>query len=203
MAEALDLDQPLPVGERGHNSTAWLGLLCLIATEGSLFAYLLFSYAYAVSQHGTGFLPTLHPSLKYSLPGTIVLLSSSFFVWWGERGVQAGRRLQLLAGLGGAVLLGAAFLVIQMFEWRAKYFSLTSRAYGSFFFTITGFHMAHVIAGVIALSVVFGWSLAGQFSQRRHLHVTVVAFYWHFVDAVWLFVFSAFYIAPYLSGAAW
>lgn len=199
MADTISLDRPLPVGERGHNSVAWLGALCLIATEGSLFAYLLFTYAYAVAQHGPDWQPTLRPSLAYSLPGTIILVASSFVVWWGERGVQQGRRLQQLAGIGGGALMGLVFLIVQYFEWGAKTFSLSSRGYGSFYFTITGFHMAHVIVGVVSLSVVFLWSLAGYFGPRRHAHIAIVSIYWHFVDIVWLVVFSAFYLAPYLT----
>lgn len=201
VAEAFNLDRPLPVGERGHNSTGWLGVLCLIATEGSLFAYLLFSYAYAVAQHGPEWLPSLRPSLAYALPGTIILLASSFIVWWGERGVRQGKRVQQLVGIGGAALMGIVFLIIQYFEWTAKPFSLSSSGYGSFFFTITGFHMAHVVVGVVSLSVVFLWSLAGNFGPRRHAHVAIVSIYWHFVDIVWLAVFSAFYLAPYLTAA--
>jgi cytochrome c oxidase subunit 3 len=198
MAEVLTIGEPLPVGSKGHNSTAWLGALCLIATEGSLFAYLLFGYAYAASQHGVGWLPTPHPSFKYSLPGTAILLLSSVAVWWGERGVKRGRRLQHLGGLAIAVALGLLFLVVQLFEWKSKTFSLSSSGYGSFFFTITGFHMAHVIVGVTALAAVLGWAVAGYFGPRRYAHVMIASIYWHFVDAVWLAVFFTFYVAPYL-----
>jgi cytochrome c oxidase subunit 3 len=198
MADALSLSAPLPVASKARNSTAWLGALCLIATEGSLFAYLLFSYAYVLSQHGRGGLPTAHPSVTYSLPGTIVLLLSSVAVWWGEKGVKAGRRAQHLSGLAIGVLLGLAFLVVQLFEWKSKHFTISSSGYGSFFFTITGFHMAHVIVGVTALIAVLAWSIAGYFSPRHYQHVMIASIYWHFVDAVWLAVFFTFYLSPYL-----
>jgi cytochrome c oxidase subunit 3 len=198
MTDAFPIGEPLPVGSKDRNSTAWLGALCLIATEGSLFAYLLFSYAYAASQHGAGWLPTPYPSFKYSLLGTIILLLSSVAVWWGERGVKRGRRLQHLGGLAIAVALGLLFLVVQLFEWKSKTFSLSSSGYGSFFFTITGFHMAHVIVGVTALAAVLGWAVAGYFGPRRYAHVMIASIYWHFVDAVWLAVFFTFYVAPYL-----
>ena len=197
MAEAVFDAQPLPVGSKEYNATGWLGALSLIAAEGSLFVYLLFSFAYFAVQHGKAWLPEAHPSLKFSLPGTVILVASSGVVWWSERSLKRGNRVQHLVALAGTIALGIVFLVIQGFEWKAKHFTLASSAYGSLFFTITGFHMLHVIVGVLMLSVVFAWSLAGFFSPRRHLHVTISSAYWHFVDVVWLAVFFTFYIAPY------
>lgn len=188
----------LPVGSAGRNSTAWFGMLCLIATEGSLFAYLLFSYAYFGVQNNADWLPTLHPSFKYGLPGTIVLFVSSATIWWSERGMKQGKRGQHLIGLVATILLGVVFIVLELLDWRAKSFSLSSRAYGSFYFVITGFHLLHVIVGICVLIAVLGWSLAGYFTQRHHMHVTISGVYWHFVDVVWIFVFSTFFLAPYV-----
>ncbi len=200
MADAALPRDRLPVGACGKNSVGWWGVLCLIATEGSLFAYLLFSYAYLAVQRGPAWLPEAHPSLALSGPNTLILLLSSVAVWWGEEGVKHQKRAQHLAGLIIGILLGLIFLVVQLFEWKTKTFSLTSGSYGSLFFTITGFHMVHVIVGVCMLIVVLAWSLMGYFSLRHHARVTVAAIYWHFVDVVWLCVFSAFYLSPYLMG---
>ena len=199
MAEALITDHALPVGSAGTKSTAWLGVLALIATEASLFAYLLFAYAYFGAQHPASWLPTRHPSLTYAIPGTIVLVSSSATVWWSEQGLKNGRRGQHLLGLGATILLAAAFVVLELLDWKEKTFTLSSRAYGSFYFVITGFHLAHVIVGMGVLGAVFVWSLMGYFSPERRLHVTISGAYWHFVDVVWVFVFSTFFIAPYLT----
>lgn len=199
MGEALISDRALPVGSDGANSTAWLGVLALIATEGSLFAYLLFSYAYFGVQHPASWLPTNRPSLFYALLGTAVLVSSSATIWWSEQGLKAGKASQHLLGLGATIVLGLAFVVLELLDWHDKQFSLSSRAYGSFYFTITGFHLAHVIVGVAVLAAVFVWTLMGYFTPRRRLHVTISGVYWHFVDVVWMFVFSTFFIAPYLT----
>ena len=199
MAEATFGERALPVGAAGTNSTAWLGVLSLIATEGSLFAYLLFAYAYFGVQHPAAWLPTRHPSLTYALPGTAVLVSSSATVWWSEQGMKAGRAGQHLLGLGATIALGLIFVALELLDWRSQGFTLSSRAYGSFYYTITGFHLAHVIVGVAVLSAVFAWSAMGYFTPRRRLHVTISGVYWHFVDVVWVFVFSAFFIAPYLT----
>jgi cytochrome c oxidase subunit 3 len=198
-AAALPLES-LPVGACGMNSVGWWGVLCLIATEASLFAYLLFSYAYLAVQRGPAWLPQPHPSLALAGTNTVILLASSVAVWWGEEGVKRQKRGQHLAGLGIGIVLGLIFLAVQLVEWKTKSFSLTSGSYGSLFFTITGFHMVHVIVGVAILMVVLAWSLMGYFSPRHHARVTIAAIYWHFVDAVWLCVFSAFYVSPYLMG---
>jgi len=192
----------LPTGALGRNSTGWLGMCCLITTESSLFAYLLFSYAYFAVRFGAAWLPTRHPSLLLAGPDTVVLLSSSVTVWWGERGAVRGRKGQLLAGLGMTIVLGIIFVAVQMYEWSTRPFTLTSDAYGSFYFTITGFHMAHVVVGVAILAVIFAWSAAGDYTPRRHEPVVIGSTYWHFVDVVWLVVFATFYIAPYLLAAS-
>ena len=200
MVDVAEAREVLPVGARGRNSVGWWGMLCLIATEGSLFAYLLFSYAYLAVQHGQSWLPEQHPSISLSGPNTIILLASSLAVWWGEEGVKKQKRGQHLTGLGVGILLGLIFLVVQIFEWKTKTYGLSTSSYGSLFFVITGFHMVHVVVGVAVLTTVFVWSLMGYFSPRHHARVTVAGIYWHFVDAVWLCVFFTFYISPYLMG---
>ena len=195
-------DRPLPIASDGQNSTAWLGLLCLIATEGSLFAYLLFGYAYFGVQQPASWLPTTDPSLTYALPGTVVLLSSSGTIWWSEQGMKKGDPRQHLIGLAATIALGIGFAVLEVLDWRSQPFSLSSRAYGSFYFVITGFHMAHVVVGVALLTAVLAWSSAGYFNKRRHIHLTISGAYWHFVDVVWVFVFTTFFIVPHLVGRA-
>ena len=120
---------------------------------------------------------------------------------WGERGIRADDRRQAMLGLGGAAAMGIAFIVLELIEWHGRPFSLSSRGYGSFFFTITGFHLAHVAVGVMGLAAVTVWSGLGYFGPRRHAHIANAVTYWHFVDIVWVFVFSAFYLAPYVVAA--
>ena len=111
---------------------------------------------------------------------------------------QEGAARPASAGTAIAIALGVIFLIVQIFEWKGKTFTPQSGSYGSLFFTITGFHMAHVIVGVLVLCVVFAWSVAGFFNPRRYLPVTIASTYWHFVDVVWLAVFFTFYISPRL-----
>lgn len=189
----------LPEGAVRRIGVGWWGLLCTVLTEGALFGYLLFSYLYYSVQLDPAWMPVRHPSLKLALPNTIILLLSSVCVWWGERGVREGRRGRQLLGIGLGFLLGLVFIGIQLEEWHEKPFSLRSGLYGSLFYTITGFHMAHVVAGVIALAMIFVWSALGYFDRTRNAPVLIAAAYWHFVDAVWLAVFTTLYLIPYLG----
>lgn len=189
----------LPVGNVKTYAAGWWGMIAGIITEASLFAYLLFGYFYFTIQPHTGAWPAEMPTFKLALPNTILLLISSGTVWLGEHGAQQGSRAKQVAGLGIGFLLGVVFVVVQVFEWKAKSFSFNSNPYGSLFFVITGFHMAHVILGLIMLLPLTIWSAMGYFGPRRSAPVSIGAIYWHFVDAVWLVVFFSLYITPYLG----
>jgi cytochrome c oxidase subunit III len=189
----------LPTGSIRYHASGWWGMLGIILSEAALFGYLLFCYYYlAVQPHSQPWPPTL-PELKLSLPDTIILLLSSVAVWWGERAIKEGARLRAIAGVGAGLVLGIVFVVIQVFEWKSKSFSINSHAYGSLYFTITGFHMAHVIVGNILLAVVTWWMALDYFGPFRNAAVSISAIYWHFVDLVWLTIFFTFYITPRLG----
>ena len=118
---------------------------------------------------------------------------------WAQFSIEHNDKRRLVAGLGLGALLGFIFLVIQYFEWTEKSFSLGSSSYSSLYFVITGFHMAHVVAGVFMLLFLTLWSAMGYFNRVRYAHIHIGALYWHFVDAVWLAVFFTFYITPLLG----
>ena len=182
-----------------YKSSGWWGILCAIATEAAIFAYLLFSYYYmAIELHGS-WNPSGPPSLKLALPNTIVLLVSSVTFWWAERQFIVRRRSEALIALVGTAVLGTIFLIVQLIEWHNKPFSISTDPYGSLYFTITGFHMAHVVVGLVMMVAIIGWMFFGLLDARRHVGISIAAIYWHFVDAVWLTVFFTFYLTPYLS----
>jgi heme/copper-type cytochrome/quinol oxidase subunit 3 len=191
--------RPMPVGSPGRKSSGWYGILALIVTEASLFVYLLFSYYYTWLWTDGHFLPSRRPDISLSAPDTVILILSSVAVWWGERGIRKRSRWRPPVGIGVAAVLGIVFLVIQAFEWRGKPFRPATDTYASFYFTITGFHMAHVVLGVLILIALFVWSLLGYFDEKRYAPVTIGSIYWHFVDVVWLFIFFTFYVTPYLG----
>ena len=110
----------LPVGPTGGKGVGWNGLVALIASEGALFGYLLFSYFYTGASAPRGWLLEPHPSLKLAGPNTLILLLSSVAMWWGERAVKRGRRGRALVGTGLALLIGILFATVQTWEWAAK-----------------------------------------------------------------------------------
>jgi heme/copper-type cytochrome/quinol oxidase subunit 3 len=187
----------LPVGTTFHESTGLWGMLTLITTVAALFAYLLFSYFYVATQAPGQWPPSGPPRLMLASINTCVLLASSACVWWADRAAAKGAHGRTLLGLAGSIVLGILFVGLQLVEWRGKSFSLVTDPYGSLFFTITGFHMVHVIVGILMLAVLLVWTAAGLFTPRRHAALSIGALYWHFVDAVWLAVFSALYLSAH------
>ncbi|HEY7028151.1 MAG TPA: cytochrome c oxidase subunit 3 [Gemmatimonadales bacterium] len=173
-------------------------MILVVATEAAFFAYLLFSYYYLASMAREPWPPDGPLRLHLSLPNTIVLLASSATAQWAEWSARRGNRSAVLSGLLVTLLLGIAFLVVQGLEYSEQRFGPTTDAYGSLFFTITGFHGAHVLVGLIMLAVVSTRAAMGHFQPGRHLAVSNAVLYWHFVDAVWLAVFITLYLSPRL-----
>jgi len=197
MSELALRERVLPIGSFGRKSSGWFGVWTLVLTETAIFAYLLFSYFYLDSQANGDWPLGGVPSLKLALPNTFILLLSSAALIWAERsGARRGRRWQLLGGLALSLILGIVFVIVQLREWQGKPFSVRSGTYGSSYFTVTGFHLAHVVVGLLILFALFIWALRGYFDPQRHAPLTIGAIYWHFVDVVWLIVFTALYIVP-------
>jgi heme/copper-type cytochrome/quinol oxidase subunit 3 len=189
----------LPVNPADRKNPGWLVMVLVISTEALLFVFLLFSYFYLGSMATTAWPPGGPPDLRLALPNTIILLASSGVMIWAERGIRAGARGRLSLGLLIALVLGIAFLVIQGIEYSHKDFAIQTNAYGSLFFTITGFHGTHVFVGLLMIGFTLVRSLLGHFTAERHLQVTNIAMYWHFVDVVWLAVFTSLYLVPHLT----
>jgi len=195
MPEARISKDSLLVNGTGRLSTGWWGMLCLIATEGILFAYLIFSYAYLGVQAPGGWPPGGAPALRLALPNTILLLASSIVLEVGSRRFKSGRDASTVPVLLLTALMGALFVFVQVREWGNKAFGFADSAYSSIYFTLTGFHLAHVVAGIVALLVLAFWGFEGRL-VRGGLHLQLGRMYWHFVDAVWLIVFITIYVVP-------
>ncbi|HEY8259351.1 MAG TPA: cytochrome c oxidase subunit 3 [Gemmatimonadales bacterium] len=190
--------RPVPPLATGREP-AWWGMTLLIATEAALFAYLLFSYFYVGSMARGGWPPGRPPELTLTLPNTFVLLASSVTMWWAESGIRGGNTRRLTLGLAVTIVLGAAFLAIQGVEYSHARFTPRTDAHGSLFYIVTGFHGAHVLVGLLILAFVLARALRGHFRPDRRVAVTVAGMYWHFVDLVWLAVFTSLYLAPRLA----
>lgn len=189
---------PLPVGALGRRSAGWWGAMTLILTEAVLFGYLLFSYAFLALHPGGGWEAVEPPSFRLSGPNTALLLASSGVVHLGGRALRRGRPRRAAGWLALGAAMGAAFLGVQGLEWAEKPFGLDTHAYGSLYFVITGFHGAHVLAGLLMLIPAALWCLLGRVDGRRDAPVAVATAYWHFVDAVWVAVFATLYVSPHL-----
>ena len=138
------------------------------------------------------------PAWGEPLLNTLILLSSGVTVTIAHHALKAGHRKQLLVFLGLTAVLGALFLFFQANEYveAYKHFNLTlgSGIYGSTFFMLTGFHGAHVTLGTIMLSIIWLRCARGHFSKDHHFAFEAVAWYWHFVDVVWLGLFLFVYV---------
>jgi cytochrome c oxidase subunit 3 len=138
------------------------------------------------------------PAWGLPLINTLILLTSSVTVTISHHALRAGHRGKILIFLGLTVLLGATFLYFQAHEYMEAYkelnLTLHSGVYGSTFFMLTGFHGLHVTLGTIMLAVIWFRVLMGHFDKDHHFAFEAVAWYWHFVDVVWLGLFMFVYI---------
>lgn len=199
--EAASYPPSLPSEVSGSRSPGWWGMVFLIMTEAVLFATFIASYFYVEALSPQWPLGGIaKPDLTLPIPMTVILLSSSVPLLWAENGIRHGKQGQLRLGFALSFILGAIFLSLQLIEYSRKDFGLRTNVYGSLFFTITGFHGLHVFIGLLlnALMQVRAW--LGHFNERRRLALETTAMYWHFVDVVWIFIFTSLYLSPYLLG---
>ena len=132
------------------------------------------------------------------LINTLILLLSGTTVTWAHHALQHGDRGGAKLGLGLTVLLGMLFTVLQVYEYSLAGFTYDGTLYGSAFFMATGFHGAHVVIGTLFLIVCLIRLLSGGMKPEKHIGFESAAWYWHFVDVVWLFLFAFVYVTPYL-----
>jgi heme/copper-type cytochrome/quinol oxidase subunit 3 len=192
-------DHPALVPAPGGVPIGWWGLAWLVATEATLFGGLLsawfFTRAAADRWPEGGIAP---PELGRITVFTVVLLASSLPLVWGEAAIRRGHVRGLRVALALSFLLGAAFLANQVVDYRDLTFGIRDNAYASLFYVTTGLHGMHVAVGLVLSLAVQAKVAAGRIDADDHLSVRVFSLYWHFVDVVWIAVFSSLYLSTHV-----
>jgi len=191
---------------RGGISNVVLGMLLFITSEVMFFGGLFAAY-FNVRANSPQW-PTINPetNVQFHLdilplvgPATVLLILSSFTCQLAVWGIRRGDRTAFLRNIGVTFIIGITFLIMQATDYvilGSEGMTLSAGTYGTTYFTLTGFHGAHVFGGAIMLGVLLYRGLAGQFSARHHDAVEAVSLYWHFVDVVWILLFSLLYLLP-------
>ena len=190
----------------GHQeglSRGMAGMVLFIASEIMLFGGLFSGYFYVRGQAETWPPEGTEHELSVFTAAVLsaILIISSVAAHVGILGIKANNRALFKAGIGIAIILGTLFISGQIYEWLSlmdEGLTAETNVYGSTFYLITGFHGAHVIAGLCMLVVVFTRALWDDFTPGRHLFADAAVLYWHFVDFIWVIVFVSLYVSPKL-----
>jgi cytochrome c oxidase subunit III len=172
-----------------------VGMLSLIIGESAIFTIFVVAYIYYIGRSTYGPGPQI---LEIPIFNSICLISSSFTIILAEHAVKHGRMRAFAAWWALTMLLGLEFLAGTAIEWRKLIFedhlTIRTNLFGTTFYSLVGLHATHVVVGIIMLSIVMIFTLFGRIEQRHAERVQVLALYWHFVDAVWIVVFTVVYI---------
>ncbi|MBW3582126.1 MAG: heme-copper oxidase subunit III [Euryarchaeota archaeon] len=193
-------ENPLTEHTQGVKNNAWWGIVMFLATEVMLFGGLFAVWFQArVNGDYAAFQGIAADVFAPTLINTVILVASGVVMHMGEMALLNNNRKGFVFGFAGAILLGLVFLFFQVQEYLHLIeigFTIQNGVVATSFFALTGTHGLHVLAGVIFLVVIMVRGAKGHFTPERHRGVTSAAYYWHFVDFVWIVVFFALYAAP-------
>jgi cytochrome c oxidase subunit 3 len=185
-----------PEQEWNLPSRGRVAMYCLIIGESAIFIIFVVAYIYYIGRSTTG--PTPRQVLEVPIFNSICLLSSSVTIWLAERALERNKIKQFGSWWALTLLLGAIFLVGTGIEWHKliyeKGLTISTNLFGTTFYSLVGLHATHVIFGLIGLSTVLIFTLLGKVREEHSERIQVLALYWHFVDAVWVVVFTVVYI---------
>jgi cytochrome c oxidase subunit III len=188
-------DHPPAAHHSSRVDPATLGVLLFIASEVMLFGSFFTAYFFIRVVNGEPW-----PLPPYKLPvfvagvNTLILVTSSFTVHWALQSIKRGHRAGLQAGLVLTMALGTTFLLTQILEYHRVGFSPRSGSFGTIFFSLTGLHGAHVFVGLCLLAMATTRAFRGHFTPQAHWGVELPGIYWHFVDVMWIVVYTTIYI---------
>jgi len=173
-----------------------VGMACLIFAESAIFTIFVVAYLYYVGKSLSG--PTPGEVLETPILYTICLLSSSLTIHFAGKLLERGRRGAFLLFWLLTIALGALFLYGTGQEWHRLIYehglTISTNLFGTTYYSLVGLHAFHVSAGLIMLSIVLLFGLAGRVGPEQSARVDVLSLYWHFVDAVWVVVFTVVYV---------
>ena len=193
-------DRRLPKLVSGDASVSWWAMWVLISTETSLFAALLFSYFYLAL--GSSPWPPSGvklPELGAPTAEVVLLVASVLPMAWAQISIRRGQQAGLVFGLAGSFVLGAVFVLLQLFELAAKDFRPQTNAYGSIYFTIVGMHGLHVFVGLLISAVVQLRAWLGHFNERRHAAIENLGLYWYFLAVLGVVIYLLVDVSPHVS----
>jgi len=193
---SIPLHQPESTVDWNLPNKSRVGMTALIVGESALFTIFVVAYVFYLGKSLTG--PKPSDVLEVPILGTICLLSSSLTIWRAERAIKNDRMASFTAWLGATIALAVTFLIGTALEWRKLIYhdglTIGTNLFGTTFYSLVGLHATHVVVGLFLLSAVFLFSLFGWIDSRQSERFGVVALYWHFVDVVWIVVFSVVYL---------
>jgi cytochrome c oxidase subunit 3 len=173
-----------------------VGMACLIVAESAIFLIFVVAYIYYLGRSLSG--PTPAQVLEIPIFGTICLLSSSITIHYCVVALRKGNMRMFTALLAATVLLGCIFLASTAIEWHHLIFkeglTIQTNLFGTTYYSLVGLHASHVVAGLIMLGLILIFALLGWVKQKHAEKVETVSLYWHFVDAVWVVVFTVVYV---------
>jgi len=173
-----------------------VGVLCLIATESALFSIFVVAYLFYLGKSLNG--PYPGDVLTPPILSSICLLSSSVTVVLAERAFRRGNQTKFRLWLFLTIALGLVFLIATGLEWKRliyhDHFTISSNLAGTTFYSLVGLHASHVIIGLILLLLVFVLGLLNKVGPEQHERIEILSWYWHFVDVVWIIVFTVVYV---------
>ena len=173
-----------------------VGMACLIFAESAIFTIFVVAYLFYVGKSLTG--PTPREVLETPIFYTICLLSSSLTIHFAGKHLERGKRGAFLTLWSLTILLGALFLYGTGQEWHRLIYehrlTISTNLFGTTYYSLVGLHAFHVVAGLVMLGIVLLFGLMGHIGREQSARVDVLSLYWHFVDAVWVVVFTVVYI---------
>ena len=183
--------EPWSLPSRGR-----VGMLSLIIGESGIFSIFVVAYIYYIGKSLSG--PTPQQVLEVPFFNTVCLLSSSVTIWLSERQIEHGRIKAFAALWALTMALGIEFIIGTGLEWHKLIYvdglTIHTNLFGTTFYSLVGLHATHVVVGLLMLTLVLLFTLTGHVNVRHTERIQVLALYWHFVDAVWVVVFTVVYI---------